>query len=201
MTHAFMKAWDGMHGPRLRWVRMIGMGSRATQDELFAELDRLQIRHATITHPAVFTVEEAKLYRGPVNGGHSKNLFLKDKKERLYLAVTLEDVPVDLKALGTLLAASGRLSFASPQALREHLGVDPGSVTPFSLINDRDRRVLPVFDTRMLGVSPLNFHPLANTATTAISSADLLKFVRALGFEPTCLSFPRRDPEAISLGQ
>jgi Ala-tRNA(Pro) deacylase len=79
--------------------------------------------------------------------------------------------------------------------------VEPGSVTPFSLINDRDRRVLPVFDTRMLGVSPLNFHPLANTATTAISSADLLKFVRALGFEPTCLSFPRRDPEAISLGQ
>jgi Ala-tRNA(Pro) deacylase len=115
--------------------------------------------------------------------------------------VTLEDVPVDLKALGTLLAASGRLSFASPQALREHLGVEPGSVTPFSLINDRDRRVLPVFDTRMLGVSPLNFHPLANTATTAISSADLLKFVRALGFKPTCLSFPRRHPEAISLGQ
>ena len=177
------------------------MASRTTQDELFAQLDSLGIRHATITHPPVFTVEEAKLRRGPVVGGHTKNLFLKDKKDRFYLAVTLEDVPVDLKALGPLLGAGGRLSFASPDALRALLGVEPGSVTPLALINDRDRKVLPVFDTAMLAVSPLNFHPLANTATTAISSADLLKFARGIGCEPVCLSFPRRDPEAISLGQ
>jgi len=177
------------------------MSSKSSPEDLFAELDRLDIRHATITHPAVFTVEEAKQHRGPVIGGHTKNLFLKDRKDRFYLAVTLEDIPVDLKALGSLLGASSRLSFASPEALRAHLGVEPGSVTPFALLNDRERKVQPVLDTRMLAVSPLNFHPLVNTATTAISSADLLKFVRGLGFEPACLSFPRRDPGAISHGE
>jgi Ala-tRNA(Pro) deacylase len=177
------------------------MNIAASPEELFAELDRLQIAHATITHPPVFTVEEAKQHRGPIVGGHTKNLFLKDRKDRFYLAVTLEDVAVDLKALGPLLGASGKLSFASPEALRAHLGVEPGSVTPLALINDRGRKVQPVFDTAMLAVSPLNFHPLVNTATTTISSADLLKFARGIGSEPTCLSFPRRDPEAISLGQ
>lgn len=177
------------------------MSIKSSPKDLFAELDRLDIRHATITHPAVFTVEEAKLHRGPVTGGHTKNLFLKDKKDRFYLAVTLEDVPVDLKALGPLLGASGRLSFASPDALRAHLGVEPGSVTPFALLNDRERKVQPVLDMRMLAISPLNFHPLVNTATTAISSTDLLKFVRGLGFEPVCLSFPRREADAISQGQ
>lgn len=165
---------------------------------LFAELDRLGLAHATITHPPVFTVEEAKQLRGKIDGGHTKNLFLKDKKDRLFLAVTLEDVPVDLTALGPLIGARGRLSFASADLLREHLGVEPGSVTPFALFNDRTHSVTPVLDEAMLAVNPLNFHPLENTATTAISSADLLKFVAACGHEPRTLRFPRRTAEAIS---
>ncbi len=171
---------------------------KSSPTALFAELDRLGLAHATITHPPVFTVEEAKQLRGKIDGGHTKNLFLKDKKDRLFLAVTLEDVPVDLTALGPLIGARGRLSFASADLLREHLGVEPGSVTPFALFNDRTHSVTPVLDEAMLAVNPLNFHPLENTATTAISSADLLKFVAACGHEPRTLRFPRRTAEAIS---
>jgi Ala-tRNA(Pro) deacylase len=171
---------------------------KASPQDLFAELDRLHIAHVTITHPPVFTVEEAKTLRGKIEGGHTKNLFLKDKKDQLFLGVTLEDVPVDLKALGPLIGARGRLSFASADLLRQHLGVEPGSVTPFALINDRANTVTPVLDETMLEVTPLNFHPLENTATTKIAAGDLTKFVEAQGHKPLILRFPRREAGAIS---
>jgi Ala-tRNA(Pro) deacylase len=163
----------------------------ATPQALFARLDELKIDHTTVIHAPVFTVEEAKAHRGAIAGGHTKNLFLKDKKDRLFLGVTLEDCAVDLKALGPLIG-SDRLSFASPELLRKHLSVEPGSVTPFSLINDLDVTVRPVFDEAMLDEAVLNFHPLVNTATTSISSADLLRFACACGHEPLILRFPRR---------
>lgn len=169
------------------------MTAKATSTELLAELDRLEIAHATITHPPVFTVEEAKTLRGKIEGGHTKNLFLKDKSDRLFLAVTLEDVPVDLKALGPLVGARSRLSFASADLLRAHLGVEPGSVTPFALFNDRANTVTPVLDLAMLEITPLNFHPLENTSTTAISNGDLLRFVAAQGHRALTLRFPRRQ--------
>jgi Ala-tRNA(Pro) deacylase len=171
---------------------------RSIPQDLFAELDRLGLRHKTITHPPVFTVEEAKQLRGKIDGGHTKNLFLKDKKDQLFLGVTLEDVAVDLKALAPLIGARSRLSFASADLLREHLGVEPGSVTPFALFNNRTLTVTPVLDEAMLAAHPLNFHPLENTATTAISSADLLKFVAACGHKALILRFPRREADAIS---
>jgi Ala-tRNA(Pro) deacylase len=173
------------------------MTGKASRADLFAELDRLNIAHATIVHAPVFTVDDAKSVRGKIEGGHTKNLFLKDKQDRLFLAVTLEDVPVDLKGLAPLIGA-GRLSFASPDLLREHLGVEPGSVTPFALINDRAGRVQPVLDQAMLDLALLNFHPLENTATTAISSADLLRFVAAQGHKALTLRFPRRREPGIS---
>lgn len=172
------------------------MTDRATREQLFAELDRLAIPHKTMTHPPVFTVEEAKTLRGKIEGGHTKNLFLKDKKGRLFLAVTLEDVPVDLKALGPMVGAQGRLSFAAADELRAHLGVEPGSVTPFALINDRRQSVTAVFDEAMLAVDPLNFHPLENTATTVIAAAGLTRFAAAQGHRLLTLRFPRR-PEAV----
>lgn len=168
-----------------------------TPEQLLAELTRLGIAHATITHPPVFTVEEAKALRGKIEGGHTKNLFLKDKKDHLFLGVTLEDVPVDLKALAPLIGAN-RLSFASADLLRAHLGVEPGSVTPFALINDRALSVTPVFDETMLAVTPLNFHPLQNTQTTKISSADLMKFAGSLGHNVLTLRFPRRAEGGIT---
>ena len=167
------------------------------QNQLFAELDRLGIPHRTITHVPVFTVEDAKLLRDAIDGGHTKNLFLKDRQDRLYLAVTLEDVPVDLNALAKDLAAS-RLSFASPALLRHHLGVEPGSVTPFALLNDQGLSVTPVLDETMLAADPLNFHPLVNTATTAIKNTDLLRFIEAQGHIPRRLRFPRRSLVGIS---
>ena len=167
------------------------MAGIATPNQLFAELDRIAIAHATITHPPVFTVDEAKVLRGTIEGSHTKNLFLTNKQGRLFLAVTLEDVSVDLKALGPLIGA-GRLSFGAPELLRRHLGVEPGSVTPFALINDPTHHVTPVFDQAMLDRERLNFHPLVNTATTGIATRDLLKFAAAQGHSPLILRFPSR---------
>ncbi|HVY00380.1 MAG TPA: prolyl-tRNA synthetase associated domain-containing protein [Pseudorhodoplanes sp.] len=156
----------------------------ATPDELFAFLDRLGIKHRTVEHPPLFTVEQSRALRGQIPGGHTKNLFLKDKKDALFLVVALENAVIDLKGLHRLLGASGRLSFGSADLMREVIGVEPGSVTPFGAINDRQGRVAVVLDEAMLGHETLNYHPLVNTRTTAIGREDLLKFLRATGHEP-----------------
>src|ERR1700733_8442469 len=113
-------------------------------DELFAYLDSLGIPHQTVQHPAVFTVEEARTLRGKIAGGHTKNLFLRDKKGALFLVVTSENAAIELKSLHRLLGASGRFSFGSAELMRETLGVEPGSVTPFAAINDTAHRVTVV---------------------------------------------------------
>jgi Ala-tRNA(Pro) deacylase len=153
------------------------------QAALMARLDALGIRTRTVRHPPLFTVAESKALRGELPGGHSKNLFLKDKKGILWLIVAGEDRAIDLKALRPRIG-SAPLSFASPERLHQVLGVEPGSVTPFALINDRKVQVRVVLDAELLALSPLNFHPLVNTATTAIAADDLLVFVRSCGHEP-----------------
>jgi Ala-tRNA(Pro) deacylase len=153
-------------------------------DELFAYLDSLGIPHQTVQHAAVFTVEEARALRGKVAGGHTKNLFLRDKKDALFLVVAPEDAAIELKSLHRLLGASGRFSFGSADAMREILGVEPGSVTPFAAINDKDGRVTVVLDATMMREPALNFHPLVNTGTTTISREGLLKFLEATGHPP-----------------
>lgn len=155
----------------------------AREQALYAMLDRLGIGHRTLEHAPVFTVEQAQAETGHLPGGHCKNLFLKDKADRLWLLSCLDSTPVRLGRLEKVIG-SKRLSFASPELLREVLGVEPGSVTPFALINDGDRRVSPILDRAMLAVDPLNFHPLRNTATTTIASADLVRFMTALGYAP-----------------
>ncbi len=156
----------------------------ATPEALFARLDALGIAHATHRHPPLHTVEESKALRGQLPGGHVKNLFLRDKKKRIWLVVAEEDRPVDLKALRKLLGASGSLSFGSPELLWEVLGVRPGSVTPLGLINDTEGRVTVVLDAGLMAHDPINVHPLTNDATTAIARDDLLTFIRACGHEP-----------------
>src|SRR5438132_11035833 len=111
----------------------------ATPAELFAYLDRLGIAHPTVTHPPVFTVEEARELRGQIAGAHTKNLFLRDKRGALYLVTALEDAAIELKSLHRLLGASGRFSFGSADLLQDTLGVEPGSVTPFGALNDTGR--------------------------------------------------------------
>jgi Ala-tRNA(Pro) deacylase len=156
----------------------------ATPADLFACLDRLGIRHSTVSHPPLFTVEESQGLRGQIPGGHTKNLFLKDKKGALFLVVALEDARIALNGLHRQLGATGRFSFASADAMRAILGVEPGSVTPFSALNDTQGLVTVVLDTVMLEHAILNYHPLTNTMTTAIARDDLLKFLRATGHEP-----------------
>jgi Ala-tRNA(Pro) deacylase len=155
----------------------------ASPDELLRRLDALGIPHTTHHHPAVFTVAESTVLRGALPGGHCKSLFLKDRKDGLWLVVLLEHRQLDLKALADRLGAP-RFSFGSSALLESTLGVTPGSVTPFALINDRERRVSVVLDAEMLEMDPLNYHPLINTATTAVSPADLLKFIASCGHQP-----------------
>jgi Ala-tRNA(Pro) deacylase len=156
----------------------------ATPADLFALLDRLGISHPTVSHPPLFTVEESRALRGKIPGGHTKNLFLRDKRGSFYLVVALEDATIELKSLHRKLAASGRFSFGSAEALRQMLGVEPGSVTPFATINDNAGIVTVVLDTAMLEHEVLNYHPLVNTMTTSISRDGLIKFLVASGHEP-----------------
>jgi Ala-tRNA(Pro) deacylase len=156
----------------------------ATPAELFAYLDRLGIGHSTVSHPPLFTVEQSRGLRGQIPGGHTKNLFLKDKRDAFYLVVALEHAEIELKSLHRLLGAYGRFSFGSAEALRQLLGVEPGSVTPFAVMNDSAGRVTVVLDVTMLDHEILNYHPLVNTMTTSISRTGLMKFLKASGHEP-----------------
>ena len=156
----------------------------ATPSDLFTFLDRLGIAHRTVTHPALFTVEQSRTLRGTIPGGHTKNLFLKDKKGTLFLVTALEDAVIELKSLHRLLGAGGRLSFGSADLMRETLGVEPGAVTPFAAMNDTDRRVSLVLDAAMMQHETLNYRPLVNTMTTSIARADLLRFLEATGHPP-----------------
>src|SRR6201987_5959976 len=156
----------------------------ASPDDLFAYLDSLGIAHQTVTHAPVFTVEESRALARRVPGVHSKNLFLRDKKGALFLVVASENAAIELKSLHRLLGASGRFSFGSAELLRETLGVEPGSVTPFAAINDEAGRVTVVLDAAMMAHDLLNFHPLVNTGTTTISRDGLLSFLQARGHVP-----------------
>lgn len=157
--------------------------------QLFARLETLGITLRTVEHPPVFTVEEAKALRGDLPGHHIKNLFLRNKKEEMWLVVALEDRAIDLKRLGEALGA-GRLSFGSPDRLRRHLGVEPGSVTPFALVNDDAHVVRLALDRGLAEGGPVNAHPLVNTMTTAIAIGDLLRLFEATGHAPHWLDFP-----------
>jgi Ala-tRNA(Pro) deacylase len=159
----------------------------ATRQDLFARLAELGIETVTVEHEAVFTVEQSSKLERELPGGHTKNLFLKDKKGRLFLVVALGSASIDLKSLPKTLG-SDRLSFGRPELLFEVLGVPPGSVTPFALINDRDRRVTVILDADMMRHERLNCHPLENTATTNIAREDLVRFIRACGHEPRIMA-------------
>jgi len=160
------------------------------KDGLLSLLQELGIAATTIDHPPLHAVDDARGWRaanlGPKTGGFCKNLFLKDKKGALWLVVTLEERNIRLNSLPKSLG-SARLSFAKPELLWETLGVRPGSVTPFALINDVNRQVRLILDAPMMEHDQLNYHPLTNEATTTISKADFLKFIRHCGHEPTII--------------
>ena len=164
----------------------------ASREELLAKLGELGIETVTVEHPALFTVEQSKALRGDIPGAHTKNLFLKCKKGTLWLVVALESTQVDLKTLHGRLG-SGRLSFGSGELLGEVLGVVPGSVTPFAVINDKAGRVSVVLDEALMAYGRLNFHPLVNTATTGIAPSDLLTFLADCGHSPAVLALEANE--------
>lgn len=165
----------------------------ATGKDLFARLDALGIAYKTFEHIAVFTVEESRAACANIPGAHTKNLFLKDRKDGLWLVVAREELRIDLHALAKQMGVA-RFSFGSGDLLVETLGVQPGSVTPFSLINDTEGKVRVVLDEGMMKLDPLNFHPLRNDRTTAVSAANLLKFIRDTGHAPQIVALPERAP-------
>jgi Ala-tRNA(Pro) deacylase len=165
----------------------------AAEAQLAARLAALGIAFAIHRHRPVFTVDEARALRGELPGGHAKNLFLKDRKDRLFLAVVEEATPVDLKRLEKALG-SARLSFGRAGLLGEVLGVVPGSVTPFALMNAAPGRPAVILDAALLGCDPVNFHPLRNDATLALAPAGLLAFLRSLGHAPLLFDFRQMAP-------
>jgi Ala-tRNA(Pro) deacylase len=159
-----------------------------TAADLFSLLDAHGIAHHTYRHPPVFRVEEGAEIKAAMPGGHSKNLFLKDARGQLWLISALGETRIDLKALPSVIG-SAKLSFGSEERLVEALGVRPGSVTAFALINDPEHKVRFVLDRALLQSDPLNFHPLSNDATTAISRSGFEKFLSILGVEPIVVDF------------
>jgi len=162
---------------------------------LFARLGELGIEHETVEHPPLYTVEQSRELRGDLPGAHIKNLFLRDKKRRMWLVTVLEDRGIDLKALRGRIGAQGTLSFGSADLLMETLGVVPGAVTPFAVINDKEGKVTMVLDKALLQIDPVNAHPLRNDRTTAVAPADLVRFLEAEKHAPVILDLdaPREE--------
>ncbi|MDQ0457359.1 prolyl-tRNA synthetase associated domain-containing protein [Rhizobium paknamense] len=159
----------------------------ATQEALFQFLDDLGIAHSTKRHAPVFTVAESVSLRDEIPGGHTKNLFVKDKKDQFFLLTVEENAVVDLKTVHTLIGAASKVSFGKPEKLMEYLGVIPGSVTAFGAINDRGLNVTFVLDETLMENEIINCHPLSNDATTSIRREDLLRFLEATGHRPLVL--------------
>jgi len=168
----------------------------AARKDLYAFFDAHNIAYDTVEHPPIFTVAEGADIKASIAGGHTKNLFLKDKAGQLFLICAIGSTQIKMGRLHNVIR-SKRLSFAKEELLYAHLGVRPGSVTLFSLINDPDHNVTLILDAALLREARVNFHPLENTATTGISTEDMLRFVRALGRAPVVVDFSDAQQPAL----
>jgi Ala-tRNA(Pro) deacylase len=178
-----------------------------TKDELLAFLDSLGVAHETVDHPAVFRVGEGEDVKAAIPGAHTKNLFLKDAKDRLWLVSAEDRAVIDLKRLHSVIG-SARLSFGNAALMEAALGVTPGSVTAFALVNDAARRVTFVLDRTLAQARRVNFHPLVNTATTGVSGDGFRRFLAAIGVNPIVVDFgamqvvdPLPEPKAEGEGR
>ncbi|MAS12177.1 MAG: DNA-binding protein [Nitratireductor sp.] len=158
-----------------------------SSEALLEYLQELGIEVKTHRHPPLFTVADSQSLRGEIPGGHTKNLFLKDKKDNFFLVTVDEDAQVDLKSIHHKIGAASRVSFGKPEKLMEYLGVEPGSVTVFGVVNDDQHKVTVVLDADLLDNETINAHPLTNEATTSIGRDDLMRFLEAAGHPPLVL--------------
>ncbi|PIZ65478.1 prolyl-tRNA synthetase associated domain-containing protein [Candidatus Roizmanbacteria bacterium CG_4_9_14_0_2_um_filter_39_13] len=150
---------------------------------IYQVLQDLEIQYAKHEHPAVFTVEDANKYVINTETGHSKNLFLRNRKGNKYYLVVLEsEKKADLKKLAVTLGEKG-LSFATEEKLMKYLGLTPGSVSPFGLINDLEKVVTVLIDTELMQNETIGFHPNINTATLVVNTGDFKKFLKWTGNE------------------
>lgn len=161
----------------------------ASPDDLMTLLDRLGIATTTVEHPPLHSVAESRDLRGQIPGAHTKNLFLKDKKGGLFLITAEETTVINLKRAHTLIGATGRVSFGKPELMMETLGVLPGAVTAFGLMNDTTGRVRFALDATLVAHDKINCHPLVNTRTTTLATSDLIAFVRSTGHEVHVVAF------------
>ena len=159
-------------------------------EDLMALLDELGIAVEHFTHPPLRTVEDARQHRQDMRGGHAKNLYLRDRKKRNYLVIAEENQPIDLKRLAVAMGAD-RLTFGSAERLMQYLGVIPGAVTPFALMNDESREVAVFLDARLAEMECANFHPLTNEATITIALTDLMRFFQYTQHDVTILPLNR----------
>jgi Ala-tRNA(Pro) deacylase len=169
----------------------LSLSTPATPDEILAVLADIGVATSTISHEAAFTVAESQALARDLPGAHTKNLFVKDKKGRLFLVVAEQSRRIDLKRLHEAIGASGRLSFGTAEQLMTHLGVTPGSVTALAVINDKARAVTVVLDAAMMESEVINCHPLINTMTTSLSREGLLAFFAATGHAPMTVALPK----------
>lgn len=149
------------------------------EQEVYAYLGTLDVPFERHEHPPVVTVEEAERYWTGIDATHSKNLFLRNQKgDRHYLVIVMHSKRVDLRAVAAQIG-DGKLSFASPERMMTYLGVTPGSVSPFGLINDRNHHVRVFIDRDLQSAALLSFHPNVNTVTVTISTAGFERYLAA----------------------
>lgn len=164
------------------WLNFQGMGNDlpTTPYDFMKFLESKGIKFTFYAHEPVFTVAESQKIDREIPGAHTRNLFLRDKKERMFLVTLRHETPIDLKRLEAVLGC-GRLSFGSPERLWTYLGVRPGSVTPFAIINDKECAVTPVWEAGMMAEEIVNFHPLLNSMTIGLTTNALRDFASAIG--------------------
>ncbi len=165
-----------------------------TPEELLIQLEESGYQTQTVQHPPLFTVDDSRKLRGTISGRHTKNLFLKDKKDNFFLVTVGEDRAVDLKQLHKLIGGASRLSFGKPEKLMEYLGVIPGAVTAFSVVNDIHGMVQAIFDEELMAHEQINAHPLSNEATTTIRTKDLIEFMAMTNHRPAIISVSCETP-------
>jgi Ala-tRNA(Pro) deacylase len=163
--------------------------------QLLQRLDSLGISYRFYEHEAVFTVAQSQRVDRDIPGVHCRNLFLRDKKKAMFLVVAAHETAIDLKKLAPLIGGD-RLSFGSPERLWEHLGVRPGSVCPYAIINDTAQAVTVILDAHMMAGEIVNYHPLINTMTIGVMPDDLIKFIRSCGHEPRIVDLTPAAPDS-----
>lgn len=163
-------------------------------EALMAKLEELGIAYTLHHHQAVFTVAESDKVDAQIDGTHCRNLFLRDKKKKNFLLVLQNATDVDIKKLPAIIK-SYRLSFGSSERLWEYLGVRPGSVCPFAIMNDTNHQVKILLDKSMMETNIVNYHPLLNTMTIGLKPTDLLKFIETTGHEAHIVDLSDAKPD------